>query len=214
MRAPLLVASCVALTAACQRPASKPDPAGSDLPPVAAGELRDPDAFASIADPAQRSRALFLEAARVFKHPRCQNCHPAGDVPLQGMEGRPHDPPVVRGPDDHGVVGMECQGCHQDRNLELARVPGAPKWHVAPREMAWVDKGPRALCEQLKDAARNGGKTLEQLIEHNAHDELVAWGWAPGHGREPAPGTQERFGRIFAAWVETGAHCPDEEATP
>lgn len=214
MRAPLLVASCVALTAACQRP--QPGAAGSagELPAVAPGELRDPAAFAGIADPAQRSKALFLEATRVFKHPRCQNCHPAGDVPLQGMEGRLHDPPVVRGPDDHGVVGMECQGCHQDRNLELARVPGAPKWHVAPREMAWVDKGPRALCEQLKDPARNGGKTLEQLIDHNAHDELVAWGWAPGHAREPAPGTQERFGRIFAAWVETGAHCPDEEATP
>jgi hypothetical protein len=213
VRALLLVASCVALTAACRRAEPAGD-AGGELPAVAAGELRAPGDFLGIRDPGKRSQALFLEASRVFKHPRCQNCHPDGDVPLQGMDGRLHDPPVVRGPDDHGVVGMECQGCHQEHNLELARVPGAPKWHVAPREMAWVGKSPRALCEQLKDPARNGGKTLQEIVEHNAHDELVAWGWAPGHQREPAPGTQERFGAIVAAWVETGAVCPDEEATP
>ena len=42
------------------------------------------------------------------------------------------------------------------------------------------------------------------------HDELVAWGWAPGADREPAPGTQEAFGALVAAWVETGAECPAE----
>ena len=28
------------------------------------------------------------------------------------------------------------------------------------------------------------GKTLAQLVDHNAHDKLVAWGWAPGADRE------------------------------
>lgn len=125
-----------------------------------------------------------------------------------------HQPPVTRGPEGHGVVGMECEGCHQDRNLPLARVPGAPGWHVAPREMAWVGKSPRHICEQMKDSKRNGGKSLAQIVEHNAHDKLVAWGWDPGHGREPAPGTQEQFGAIVAAWVQTGAECPSEEARP
>jgi hypothetical protein len=197
------------LLAACSRPSPSP-PARSDVP--AAG-LRGPEEFAGISDPAERSRALFLEASRVLMHPRCLDCHPDGDVPLQGMDGRPHDPPVQRGPGGHGVVGMECQGCHQDHNLELARVPGAPRWHLAPREMAWVGKTPRALCEQLKDPARNGGKTLQEIAEHSAHDELVAWGWAPGHGREPAPGTQAGFGALIAAWVETGAACPAEGGT-
>jgi hypothetical protein len=212
------------LTAGCSRdprpaqgeapatPATPTAPSQGPSPP--ANDLRPPEAFADIADRGERSRALFLEASRVFLHPRCINCHPNGDVPHQGDQLRLHDPPVVRGPEDHGVVGMECQGCHQERNLELARVPGAPKWHVAPIEMAWVGKSPRALCEQLKDPARNGGKSMQELIEHNAHDKLVAWGWSPGHGREPAPGTQERFGAIFAAWVETGAECPAEEAKP
>lgn len=184
------------------------------LPEVAANALRAPQDFAAIEAPAERSKALFLEASRVFLHPRCANCHPSGDVPLQGMNGQPHDPPVVRGPEDKGAVGMECTSCHQDRNLAHARVPGAPNWHLAPIEMAWVGKSPRHLCEQLKDPKRNGGKTLAQLVEHNAHDELVGWGWRPGWDREPAPGTQEQFGAIIAAWVETGAECPNEEARP
>ncbi|WP_224250112.1 Isoquinoline 1-oxidoreductase subunit [Hyalangium gracile] len=215
----LLGTSVVVLVAAvsCSRRPSEPIGRLSDvLSPVAPNELRSPEAFAVIADPSERSKALFLEASRVLLHPRCANCHPDGDSPYQGAgaDWKPHYPPVTRGPQDKGVVGMECTSCHQDRNVELARVPGAPNWHLAPREMAWVGRTPRAVCEQMKDKSRNGGKTLAQIVEHNAHDELVGWGWRPGAGREPAPGTQERFGAIVAAWVETGAECPSEEARP
>ena len=171
-----------------------------------------PADFAGIVDVRERSRALFLEASRVLQHPRCLNCHPDGDIPRQGMDMALHDPPVVRGPDDHGVVGMTCTSCHQDHNLAHARVPGAPKWALAPIEMAWVGKSAAHICEQLKDRRRNGDKSLAEIVAHNAHDELVAWGWAPGHGREPAPGTQSQLGDLVAAWVETGAECPAEEA--
>lgn len=197
------------MLAACGSKQPTPSPT-TELPP-AAGQLRSVEAFASISDPAARSRALFAEAARVLMHPRCVNCHPQGDTPHQGMELAFHDPPVVRGPDDNGVPGNECQTCHQDRNQDLTRVPGAPSWHLAPIQMAWVGKTAGYICNQLKDPARNGGKTLAQIVEHNAHDKLVAWGWNPGHGREPAPGTQEQFGKLVAAWVETGAACPEEK---
>lgn len=186
----------------------------STLPRVAPNALRAPEAFNAIGDKAERSRALFLEASRVLLHPRCTNCHPDGDSPYQGTQPVSHDPPVTRGPEDKGVVGMECTSCHQEHNLEHARVPGAPHWHLAPREMAWVGKTPRQVCEQMKDPQRNGGRTLAQLVDHNAHDKLVGWGWAPGWGREPAPGTQEQFGVIVQAWVDTGAECPSEEARP
>ena len=214
--APVIVASVLVSLAggACRR---QPEPTEGwkvALPPVGPHELRSPEAFGVITNRADRSKALFLEASRVLLHPRCANCHPDGDTPYQGTEWQPHDPPVLRGPEDKGIVGMECTSCHQDKNLELARVPGAPNWHLAPRSMAWVGKSPRALCEQLKDKSRNGGKTLAQLVEHNAHDELVGWGWTPGSGRQPAPGTQELFGALTAAWVETGAECPPEEARP
>ena len=145
---------------------------------------------------------------------RRANCHPDGDVPAQRMQMNPHQPPMTRGPDSRGVVGMECTGCHQDHNLALARVPGAPDWHLAPREMAWVGKTPHYICEQMKDAKRNGGRSLERILEHNAHDKLVGWGWFPGADREPAPGTQEQFGGIIAAWIQSGAECPSEEARP
>ena len=204
-RRPLLVILLLA-GAACR---SRETPA---LPPLPNNQLHAVADFSSITDTGARSRALFVEASRVLLHPRCANCHPDGDVPAQGMQMIAHQPPVTRGPEGRGVVGMECTGCHQDRNLAQARVPGAPDWHLAPREMAWVGKTPRQICEQIKDPKRNGGKSLAQIVEHNAHDKaLVAWGWSPGADREPAPGTQEQFGAIVAAWVETGAECPGQE---
>jgi hypothetical protein len=64
------------------------------------------------------------------------------------------------------------------------------------------------ICQQIKDPKRNGGKTLAAIHEHMANDTLVGWGWAPGGQREPAPGTQEQFGALIAAWIATGAQCP------
>jgi hypothetical protein len=190
---------------------SSPARTTAALPPAAAGQLRTVDEFNAIGDRDERSRALFAEASRVLLHPRCVNCHPNGDVPHQGMQLVLHDPPVVRGPENNGVPGNECTTCHQDRNQELTRVPGAPRWHLAPIEMAWVGKSANDICHQLQDPKRNGGKTLAQIVEHNTHDKLVAWGWAPGDGREPAPGTQAQFGALIAAWVDTGARCPEDK---
>ena len=194
----LLIAACASGKPAVEQKARPTDPLA----------LREPSSFSKISDRAERSRALFLEATRVFLHPRCANCHPSGDTPAQGMDMHRHDPPVIRGKDDGGVVGMRCTSCHQDHNLQLARVPGAPHWQLAPIQMAWVGKSPHEICEQIKDPSRNGHRQLSGIVEHSGHDELVAWGWKPDHGREPAPGNQEQLGRIVAAWVETGAECP------
>jgi hypothetical protein len=197
-----LLASCGSKPAPVAEPVALRRPAPKELLAVAD--------FNVIRNRAERSRALFGEMARVLAHPRCSNCHPSGDSPHQRSTMELHDPPVVRGPNDRGVPGMECQTCHQDRNQDHTRVPGAPGWHLAPKEMAWVGKSVSAICEQIKDPKRNGGKTLAQIVEHNGHDKLVAWGWAPGADREPAPGTQAQFGELTAAWVETGAECPEE----
>jgi len=185
-----------------------------ESPPTqpASEPLAAPADFASIVDDAERSRALFLEASRVLTHPRCLNCHPPDDTPRQRDDLRIHYPPVARGPDDHGVVGMECTSCHQDHNLDLARVPGAPKWALAPVEMAWIGRTPGQICEQLQDPARNGGKTLAEIAHHMGHDELVGWGWSPGAGRQPAPGTQAGLGALIEAWIATGAACPPAES--
>jgi hypothetical protein len=191
---------------------TRPPPPPPVLRTVPAMELRAVADFMVVGDRAERSRALFVEAARVLTDPRCTNCHPDGDTPLQNVMGMPHDPPVVRGPTNEGVPGNECITCHQDRNQELTRVPGAPKWQLAPREMAWVGKSVAYICNQLKDGKRNGGKSLAQIVEHSTHDALVAWAWNPGARRDPAPGTQAQFGALMAAWVDTGAECPEEAA--
>ena len=144
-------------------------------------------------------------------HPRCVNCHPDGRLGRGRAIGSWCTiPPAVRGPDDDGVARMECASCHQDQNLELARVPGAPNWHLAPRSR-WPGSGrtPRQICEQIKDPARNGGKTLDADLASTA--PTTSW-WA-GAGRraterKPAPGTQEEFGDLIRAWVDTGAACP------
>jgi hypothetical protein len=170
--------------------------------------LRAPSAFANIADPAERSAALFVEAGKVLLHPRCVNCHPAGDRPLQGDSGAQHEPSVRRGTDGFGVPGLRCSTCHSAANYDAVRMPGHPKWHLAPAEMAWEGRSLGQICEQIKDPARNGGHSLKEIVEHMAQDSLVGWGWAPGAGRQPAPGTQAELGALFTAWLETGAACP------
>lgn len=155
-----------------------------------------------------QSVALFKEAAQVFRHPRCMNCHPAGDQPTQGADMHKHLMNVQRGPKDHGAVGMNCKACHGTENNPHSLVPGAPKWALAPRSMGWQGLNDRELCQALKDPKKNHGMTMQEFIKHNAEDELVAWGWNPGPGREPVPGTQKEFGELIAKWVATGAHCP------
>jgi hypothetical protein len=203
----LVVAACsgrnTAPAPAPQTPSGPPEPPG--------GRLRRVAEFASIADPAARSRALFLEVSRVLTHPRCVNCHPPDESPRQGDGGAFHDPPVIRGANDRGVAGMQCFGCHQDRNAELARIPGAPDWHLAPLSMAWLGKSPGQICAQISDAAANGGKTLKQIHEHLAHDKLVAWGFTPGADRRPPPGTPADVAALFEAWMATGAACPNAD---
>ena len=206
MRTRMLLAAALLLAAPAASLARATDDEGSGR---LAGDLRPPSAFAAIADEAERSAALFTEASRVLLHPRCVNCHPAGDRPLQGESGATHEPPVSRGRGGRGVTGMHCGTCHLDENFDPGRVPGAPHWVLAPRTMAWEGFSARAVCEQLKDPTRNGRRTLDQLVEHFTDDALVAWGWTPGADREPAPGTQERLGELIRAWVESGAACPE-----
>jgi len=74
--------------------------------------------------------------------------------------------------------------------------------------MAWEAKTVGEICRQLKDKDRNGGRDLALLQEHIAKDDLVAWGWNPGRGREPAPGSQEAAGKLVQAWIDNGAECP------
>jgi len=175
---------------------------------TAPSALASPESFASIADTDARSAAVFSELGKVLTHPRCTNCHPAGDRPRQGDASRLHQPPVTRGADGHGLPAMRCSICHQNANFDPGRMPGHPEWHLAPLEMAWEGKTVAEICAQIKDPARNGGRKVEDIVHHIGEDTLVGWAWAPGAGRSPAPGTQKQAGALCEAWVHPGAAYP------
>ena len=176
---------------------------------VLAESLAKIDSFAAIGDTAARSAALFTEAAKVLTHPRCMNCHPAGDRPRQGDLHRLHQPPVDRGEDGFGLPALRCPICHQQANFDPGRVPGDPAWHLAPRDMGWEGKTVGQICAQIKDPTRNGGRSLDDIVHHIGTDHLVGWAWAPGAGRQSAPGTQAQEGALLGEWVKTGAVCPN-----
>jgi hypothetical protein len=176
---------------------------------LASKSLRPLAEFQRISDPRERSVALFNEMGKVLQHPRCVNCHPASERPMQTDAMRPHEPLVVRGPDGHGhATGLRCDTCHMPQNFDAARVPGNPKWGLAPAEMAWEGRTLGQICEQIKDPARNHQMSLDAIVKHMAEDSLVGWAWNPGPGRTPAPGTQREFGELTRAWAASGARCP------
>ncbi len=168
-------------------------------------------AYAQTSEEAASARA-FLAASRVLFHPRCVNCHPAGDAPLQGDEIRPHAMQVRRGPEGFGKNPMECGSCHQAENLPGAHMPpGAPGWEMPPEDMPMVFEKhtPRELCLQLRDPAQNGNRTPKEVVDHVRTALLVLWGWQPGDGRTPVPMPHEEFVRLMTEWAEKGAACPE-----
>jgi hypothetical protein len=156
-------------------------------------------------DPAAAS---FVEVAKVLQSPRCLNCHPIGDQPLQGDDAKPHRMKISRRGAD---AGLPCTTCHQNKNAPfLHGPPGVPNWKLPPRDMPMVFQGKSVhdLCEQMKDPARNGHKSLADLKEHMGHDPLVLWGWDPGPGRTKPPLSHEDFAAHVNRWVDAGAPCP------
>jgi len=153
----------------------------------------------------------FADVARVLQSPRCRNCHPAGNAPLQTDAGRPHRMNITRLSAD---AGLPCGTCHQERNSEALGIaggpPGAPHWQLPPAETPMVFEGRSvtALCEQLRDPARNGKRTLAQLLEHVSSDPLVLWGWKPGGKRTVPPLPHRDFVAAFRTWVDSGGACP------
>jgi hypothetical protein len=151
----------------------------------------------------------------VFSHPRCANCHVADDRPRwsgahYGVT-RVHGFNVQRGVDGSGFgnPGLRCTTCHFSSNSgKLHGPPGAEEWHLAPVEMAWWQKSSADICAQIKDPARNGGRDLEAIAVHVRDVALVRWGWQPGPGREPAPGSPEATYRAIEDWAAAGAPCP------
>jgi hypothetical protein len=168
------------------------------------------EAYAATRDD-KAAAAAFLKASKVLLHPRCVNCHPAGDRPLVGDQSRPHPMQVERGPQGVGNNGLLCSTCHREKNQPGAHIPpGAPEWQLPTPEMPMVfeKRSPGQLCEQLKDPVRNGWRSPNEVVEHVREAPLVLWGWHPGDGRTPVSMPHAEFVGLMAEWADKGAACP------
>ena len=152
----------------------------------------------------------FMEVYKVLMSPRCMNCHPSGDIPLQGDDSHLHTMFPRRGNDGKGIYAMKCQNCHQPQNTAgIHTPPGNPKWQLPPADMKLVFQGKSArdLALQIMDYNKNGHKNKEQLLEH-ARDTLVKAGWNMGEGRPAPPLAYNDFLKAWDTWIETGAYAP------
>jgi hypothetical protein len=148
----------------------------------------------------------------VLQHPRCLNCHPAGDTPLVGERSEPHPQNVQRGADGTGLFAMRCAACHQTENTPGAHMPpGAPTWHLPHPSTPLVFEGLTSgeLCQKLRDPAHNGGRAPEALVHHVEQDALVLWAFEPGEGRAPVSTPHADFVAAMRAWVGGGCDCPE-----
>ena len=171
-------------------------------------------AHAATAVSEERALAAFGAVRSVLQHPRCQNCHIAGDSPYQDDKETPHDQFIVRGPTGRGAVGNECSSCHQKANLPAGygehAPPGSPGWRLPPPENKMVFNGvtPRELCKLLKNPRATGGRTLAKVRDHIRDNRQVAWGWNPGNGRATPPISRADTVAAFQTWMDGGAPCP------
>jgi hypothetical protein len=182
-------------------------------------------ALAATAQEVQQPAPITVDAAKglpewnkiyaVFSHPRCANCHVSDDRPRWSGahygDTRVHAFNVQRGADGSGFgnPGLRCVTCHFSSNSNaLHGPPGAENWHLAPAEMVWFGQSSPEICAQIKDPDRNGGRSLRDVAQHVRDDKLVGWGWAPGPGREPAPGSAEETSQAIENWMAAGAPCP------
>ena len=184
--------------------------------PLAAADVEiNPPAQGSV------SETQGLEAwARVFEvasHPRCANCHtgdsdrPMWSGPSYGKT-RPHGMNIRAGASRMGVETVACQTCHSTSEHAQDIAHAAPRvgmaWRLAPVEAHWFGRSSNEICEQLKDPATNGDRSVLQLAEHLNHDLILHWAWNPGPGREPAPYSLQEHINDLLAWGAAGTPCP------
>jgi mono/diheme cytochrome c family protein len=139
------------------------------------------------------SVAAFMQVYKVLMSPRCMNCHPSGDRPLQGNDSHIHAMNVQRGKDGKGLYALKCSNCHQPENMK----------------MVFQGRSAHDLALQIMDDNRNGHKNKAMLLEH-ARDTLVKAGWHMGEGRPSPPLAYEEFVKVWDTWINNGGYAPEK----
>lgn len=159
----------------------------------------------------------------VASHPRCVNCHvgedniPVWSGPSYG-DRRAHGMAINAGESRIGAGSLSCNACHQTSTVPQELPHAAPRlgmdWQLAPVEFQWIDRTSTEICQQMRDPERNGGRDAAGLVEHILHDAelfgFISWGFDPGPGREPAPGSLQTHLEDMAIWAAAGMPCPGD----
>jgi len=165
--------------------------------------MAEPTGTASVAE----GLAAFDDIYAVTQSPRCRNCHPAGDAPLQTDASVPHSMGVTRFSPN---LGLHCSTCHPAVASAdgLAPLPPAdPIWSLAPKDMVFEGRSAAQICAQLGNVEINGGRGPVELTEHVAHDHLLITSWHSG--RTPPPISHAELVARFETWANAGAPCPE-----
>ena len=211
MKTPLLAALCVATvtTLATMAMAQESEPVINEVP---AGSVSTEDGLANW--------NTFYEVAI---HPRCANCHTGADNwpmwsgPSYG-EARHHGMNINAGDSRVGAEAVVCSTCHvtlsetgpNDNPLPHAAPRAATPWMLAPVETEWFGKSSSEICNQIKDPARNGDRTIVEVAEHVGEGAFQKWAWNPGGGREPAPHSIQETIDALMKWEAAGTPCPTQ----
>lgn len=180
-----------------------------------------------VTDPGDVTAERALEAwdriHAVASHPRCANCHvDASNVPMWSGpsygETRPHGMNINAGDSRTGAEFLQCSACHVNRaglnDIQHAAPHTGHAWMLAPVEFLWFDQTEEFICAQMRDPGRNGGRDGAGLVEHILHDAelqaFITWGFNPGAGREPAPGTMQEHLDDMVIWTAGGMPCPQD----
>ena len=160
--------------------------------------------------------AAWDEIFAVTSHPRCTNCH-VGDAGVPMWNGliygsdAVHGMHVQAGESRVGAETMACRTCHISAQSDNA-TPHAPPmiddaWRLPPAELAWLGKTSDEVCAQLRNPDTNDGFAMDELATHLETSLFVAWGFAPGAGRDEPPGTLDDMVDALKLWAAAGTPC-------
>ena len=144
-----------------------------------AQNLANVGSFAAISDPAERSAALFTEVAKVLTHPRCMNCHPAGDRAGTTSPAASPQSFVVKTAWPSAAALSGLSSASEFRSRPSARRSGLA--FGARRDGLGRQDG-RADMRADRDHARNGGRSPVTLCTMS---EPIIW-WVGLGRRVPA----------------------------
>ena len=166
--------------------------------------------------------AAWARIYEVASHPRCANCHvgkdnlPMWSGPSYG-ETRPHGMNIDAGLSRIGAEYVLCSTCHvnsvaTDRgNDEPHAAPHvATIWRLAPVAAEWFGKSSNYVCNQIRDPARNAGRTYLDIARHLDHNVIIHWAWNPGGNREAAPYSLQEHVEDILKWGMAGLPCDSD----